>query len=57
MLFHLAGDVAQVLINQGHGASQLADGEASADAGDDVFALAFIRYSPKEDMLAVRGYA
>ncbi len=52
VFFHLARDVAQMLVDLGHGALKLADGQRRAHARDHVFALRVHQILAEEDMLA-----
>ena len=54
VLFHLPGDGAEMVVDLGHGALEFAD-RAGANTGDNVFALASIRYSPKNIFSPVAG--
>ena len=57
VLFHLAGDVAQLLVAVGHHALEFADGQRRADAGDHIFALRVHQVLAEEDLLAGGGIA
>ena len=57
VLFHLAGDGAQLLVDSGHGALEFADGQRRADAGDHVFALRVHQVLAEEHVLAGGGIA
>ncbi len=57
MLFHLAGDVAQLLVDLGHRALKLADVQRRAYAGDDVLALRVHQVLAEEHVLASGGIA
>jgi hypothetical protein len=57
VLFQLSGDGAQLLVDHGHGALKLTDGQRRADAGDHVFALRVHEVLTEEDVLAGGGIA
>ncbi len=57
VLFQAPGDVAELLVDLGHGLFELADGKRSADAGDHVLALRVHQVLAEEDLLAGGGIA
>ena len=52
VFFHLPGHGAQMVVDLGHGALKLGNGQGRADAADDIFALRVHEVLAEEDVLA-----